>query len=436
MFDAFKATTHFQEDVHPQNQVPVNKTSFGHGPLEVSTQRFQLTFDRPFVDKLSSSLEIPEIDFMSGYGIGVTEQVGAIRANNRTRSYAWNTFGWLAVNRPNFEVRHDAWATKIGFRGKTADSVTYNDTLTGTMHTVKAKEVVVAAGAIGSPHLLLLSGVGPADDLEAVGIPVVLDSPHVGQNLMDHHYAQLIYEAAPDVGTVWQWEYNSTVREEAEKEYAADGGGLFGVPDGNVFGAARVPDSVFEGLGDYHTSLPADRPDVIYEYTTAPLYFGLVNNVPNVSTITPFVALVQPESRGNVTLASADYREQPVINSAYWATPEDRAAIIYAYKRYREIVSSPELRPWAPVEFYPGANVTSDADIWAAIQNTSGSFHHPVGTVALGSALDKNWRVKGIKGLRVIGTPAAPNIVTCHTQGTAYAMGHRAAMDIIAEDGL
>ncbi|KUI53715.1 Alcohol dehydrogenase [acceptor] [Cytospora mali] len=436
MFDAFKATTHFQEDVHPADQTPVNRSSFGDGPLEITSQRFQLAIDRPFVDKLTSSLDIPEIDFMSGYGIGVTEQVGAIRASNRTRSYAWNTFGWLAVNRPNFEVRHDAWATKIGFSGKTASSVTYNNTLTNTMVTIGAKEIVVAAGAIGSPHLLMLSGVGPADQLEAVGIPVVQDSPHIGQNLMDHHVAQLVYEAASDEGTVWQWEDNSTVRDEAQREYAANGGGLLGVPDGNVFGSFRLPDSVFDGLGDYHVSLPADRPDIIYEYTTAPLFEGLLTNIPNVSTITPFVALVQPEGRGNVTLASADYREQPVINSAYWATPEDKAAILYAYKQYRQIMSSPELRPWATTELYPGANVTSDADLWAAIQTTSGSFHHPVGTVAIGSALDVNWRVKGIKGLRVVGTPAAPNIITCHTQGTAYALGYRAAVDIIAEDGL
>lgn len=436
MFDAFKATTHFQTDVHPADQTAVNQSSFGDGPLEISSQRFQLALDRPLVDAFAAALDVPEIDFMSGDGIGVTQQLGAIRASNRTRSYAWNTFGWLAVTRPNFQVRHDAWATKINFAGTVANGVTYLDTLTNTTHSIRAREVVVAAGAVGSPHLLMLSGVGPWEQLEAVGIDLVVDSPEVGQNLIDHHYAKIVYEAAPEETTVWQWQENATVAQEAQRAYAENGDGVYGVPDGNVFSTVRLPASVYAGLGDYHTSLPEDRPDMLFQYTTAPLWFGTVFNLPNVSTITPFLSLVQPEGRGNITLASADYRRQPIINAAYWSTPEDKAAILYAYKLYREILASPALSPLATRELFPGPDVTSDEDLWAAIQATSGSFHHPVGTVAIGSALDWNWRVKGVDGLRVVGTTAAPSITTCHTQGTAYALGHRAALDIIAEDGL
>ncbi|KAH8701029.1 choline dehydrogenase [Talaromyces proteolyticus] len=430
MFEAFKDTTHFQNDVHPKDQVAVNHTSFGNGPVEITTQRFQLSLDRPFIDLFKSTKNVPEIDFVSGYGIGITEQVDAIRASNRTRSYAWNTFGWLAANRPNFEVRHDAWVSKIGFTGKKADSVTYNDTLTGTMHTVKSKEVVVSAGAIGSPQILMLSGVGPAAHLEALNIPVVHDSPMVGQNLMDHHYAQLVFEAAPSMGTVWQFTGNTTGEQLAEAQYKANGGGLLGLADGNVFGAIRLPDSVFTGLGSYHTSLPADRPHFIYEYSTVPFQTQYQSR----SVITPFMALVQPEGRGNVTLATSDYRDYPIINAAYWSTPADKAAILYAYKDYRALIGSPELKQYIPSELFPGANVTSDEDIWSAIQQTSGSFHHPMGTVAIGSVLDENWRVRGVEGLRVIGSPAAPKIITCHTMATSYAMGYRAAQDIIAAD--
>ncbi|KAI1744421.1 putative GMC oxidoreductase [Xylaria scruposa] len=432
MLEAFKATTHFQEDVHPEDQTAVNMTSFGDGPLEITTQRFQLGFDKPFVNKLLFELDVPEIDFCSGDGIGVTEQVDAIRADNRTRSYAWNTFGWLAAARSNFEVRHDAWVSKIGFHGKTANSVTYNNTLTNSMHTINAHEIIVAAGAIGSPQLLMLSGIGPEGQLKALGVPVVLNAPQVGQNLIDHHTAQLVYETVPAMGTTWQWQLNITAAQEAEEEYSANGGGLLGVPDGNVFAAFRLPDAVFDGLGSYHTSLPADRPHFIYEYTTAPFQTQFSNR----TTITPFVALVQPEARGNVTLASADYRDQPIINSAYWGTPADKAAILYAYKKYRAFFATPELQPWVPVELFPGADITSDDGLWAAIQESSGSFHHPMGTVAIGSVLDTNWRVRGVQGLRVVGSPAAPSIITCHTQATAYALGYRAAKDIAVADGI
>ncbi|KAK8113409.1 hypothetical protein PG984_013935 [Apiospora sp. TS-2023a] len=430
MLEAFRATTHFQTDAHPADQVAVNQTSFGSGPLEITTQRFQLALDRPFVDAFTSSFHVPEIDFVSGYGIGVTEQTDTIRANNRTRSYAWNTFGWLAATRANFEVRHDAWATKIGFQGKTAESVTYNDTLTNTLHTIKAREVVVAAGAICSPQLLMLSGVGPAQHLKEMGIPVVHDSPDVGRNLMDHHNAVLAFDTVPDQGTVWQFTQNQTGAQQARDQYAANGDGLLGAVNGNVFGAVRLPDSVFEGHGNYHTGLPADRPHVIYAYTTFPVRPEYADR----SAVFPYVALVQPEARGRVTLATGNYRDAPVIDAAYWGTSGDKAAMLYAYKQYRAFLGQQSLHALLPTELLPGANVTSDDDIWGVVQQTSSSFHHAVGTVAMGSVLDANWRVRGVHGLRVIGSPAMPKITTCHTMATSYAMGYRAAQDIKAQD--
>lgn len=433
MFEAFKATTHFADDVHPSDQTPVNTTtSFADGILEVTRQRIQLPFDRAFVDTLGSAFDVPEIDFASGDGIGVTELVETIRADNRTRVSAWNSFGWTAINRPNFVLYHSAWVSKIGFTGTTADCVTYNDTLTNTMKTITASEIIVAAGAIKSPQLLLLSGVGPAADLEALDIPVVLDVPEVGQNLYDHHLTLLVYEAAPEVDTIGKYLNNATFATAATTEYAEDGDGILGIPDGNVFATRRLPDSVFEGLGDYYPSLPADRPHALYEYSTAPF----LPQFATYSTIAPFVALVQPEDNGNMTLASADYRDEPLIYGNYWGSEADKAAILYAYKELRDLMASEKLSPYVLQELYPGANVTSDEDLWAAIQSTSTSFHHPLGTVAIGTVLDTQWRVKGLEGLRVVGSAAAPKPPTCHTMASAYGLGYRAAVDIAAADGL
>lgn len=430
ILESFKATTHWTDEASIDYKQPINTSAFGHGPLEITRQRELLTFDKPFANKLAAEFNIPEIDFASGVGIGVSQAVESIRASNRTRSYAYNTFGYLASSRRNFELHHDAWASKIGFNDKTADSVTYNDTLTGTIHTIHSKEIIVTAGTINSPQLLMLSGVGPADRLRELDIPVVQDIPEVGQNLYDHHYAVLQYAAIPEVDTVWQWHDNATRAAIERERYARNGDGLLGTNDGDVFGALRLPNSVFEGKGSFHTSLPADRPHVIYEYATTPF----LSDSPNVSIVAAFVAVVQPESKGYVTLASADYRDAPLIYSNYWVSESDKAAVLYGYKQLRGIMQSDELKHYAPTELFPGPEVTSDEDLWVAIQKSSQSWHHPVGTVALGTVLDANWRVKGVTGLRVVGMSTAPKMTTCATQATAYAIGHRAALDIVAAD--
>lgn len=107
--------------------------------------------------------------------------------------------------------------------------------------------------------------------------------------------------------------------------------------------------------------------------------------------------------------------------------------MLYGYKELRKLMRADELKRSAPTELFPGPEVISDDDIWAAIQKSSQSWHHPVGTLELGTVLDANWRVKGLKGLRVVGMSAVPKITTCATQAIAYTIGHRAALDILAE---
>lgn len=432
MLESFKATTHWTDEPSINYEQPINTTMFGHGPLEITRQRELLTMDKPFANKLQAQFKLPEIDFVSGVGIGVSQAVESIRASNRTRSYAYNTFGYLASHRPNFELHQGAWVSKIGFTHKTADSVTYNDTQTGEMRTIYTKEVIVTAGTINSPQLLMLSGIGPARSLRKLGIPVVHNVPAMGQNLYDHHYAVLQYQAIPETDTVWQWHDNATRAAIERERYQRNGDGLLGTNDGDVFGALRLPDSVFEGKGNFHPNLPPDRPHMIYEYATTPFLDGS----PNVSIIAAFAAVVQPESKGYVTLASADYRDAPLIYSNYWSSESDKAAMLYGYKELRSLMQSDELKRFTTTELFPGSNVTTDDAIWAAIQQSSQSWHHPMGTVALGTVLDANWRVKGVKGLRVVGASAAPKMTTCATQATAYALGHRAALDIVAADHL
>lgn len=191
----------------------------------------------------------------------------------------------------------------------------------------------------------------------------------------DHHAAFMSFEVKPSVETIWQYTQNSTFVNIAQQEYRINATGPLGVPNGFAFAVSRVPDYVFKAVNDtYHPSLPADRGHLLWQYSNTPLSGGL----PNVSIISPFVALGQPEASGYMKLASADYKDKPLIYSNYYGSPGDKAAMIYGYKLLRKVMSNPAITPVLVRELYPGSNVTSDQDIWKAISGGSVSYHHPV----------------------------------------------------------
>ncbi|KAK3370052.1 choline dehydrogenase [Podospora didyma] len=431
MLDAFKATSSWKDEATITYNQPVNASVFGNGPLQVSRQRELFAVDQPLVNTLQSTLGLPQVDFASGPGIGVSQGINTIRASNRTRSYAYNTFGFIANSRPNFKLLPNALVSKIGFTGTRADRVIYNDTATNTMKTIRGREIIVAAGAVKSPQLLMLSGVGPAAQLNALGIPVVKNVPQIGQNLVDHHNSVVSFAVTPAQKSLWQYQYNATVKTEADAAYLNNGNGILGAQWGDAFACLRLPDAAFNGVnGTFFKNLPADRPHVAYEYIGA----GVIAGAANVSSVSAWVGLIQPEAAGNVTLKTANYLDHPTIHANYFGSPADKAAVMYGYKQLRSIMKADALKPLLTHEIFPGEGVTSDADIWKAIQTSARSWHHPVGTVALGTVLDANWRVKGLQGLRVVGSPAMPYISTCPIQSTVYAAAHVAAKDIVAAD--
>lgn len=430
LLDDFKATTHYVSAPSDLQEI-VNASVYGHGPLEISHQSALNGFDPHYADALKAGLYLPEIDLNQGSpAIGVSLGVETIRVSNRTRDYALQAYGWQLVDRPNVKMIHNAWVSKIGFEGKRATHVTYLSAFDNETYAVKAKEVIASAGAIGSPKLLMLSGVGPGDHLQDLGIPVVADIPDIGSNLYDHHFSVLEVEVTPDVQSVWQLLYNATDTAITQAEYANHGKGPLGATDSGSFAIARVPDSVFEAVNDtFHTSLPADRGQLLYQYATAAFLPG-----PNISIISPFVALVQPEATGYIRLNSTDFRDDPLIYSNYYGSAGDKAAILYGYKKLRSILQSSIMAPVVVREVFPGANVTSDENIFAAIQKSAQTFHHPLGTVALGKVVDSDWRIKGLEGIRVVDSSTFPTPPTCHLQADVYAYAHRAARKIKQTD--
>ena len=431
LLEDFKATSHYTFQPANYDEV-VNTTVYGDGPLEVSRASGVGGFDLPFAEAVKSALDLEEVDLTDGTGIGLDLGLESIRVSNRTRSYARNSFGSLMENRSNVQMIHDAWVHNIGFSGHTAVNVTYLNTLNNETYTLGAKEIIVSGGALNTPKLLMLSGVGPKDRLAELDIQLVADVPAVGANLKDHLFSIIELEVTEEVLTVWQWSQNATEKALAEEQYAANGSGPLGWDNGLVYAAFRIPDSVFDGVnGTHYTSLPQDRPHALIEYSNVPFDPA----TPNKSAITAWASLVQPEAAGQVRLQSSDYRDDPLVYSNYYGSAADKRAIVWSYKKLRQILASDALKSVVVQEFYPGANVTTDEDIWAAIQQQAYSFHHPLGSVALGKALDSNWRLKGLKGIRVVDSSTFPSPPTCHPQADVYAIAHRAAKDIQGADG-
>lgn len=204
------------------------------------------------------------------------------------------------------------------------------------------------------------------------------------------------FSVTPSLETLWQYTENATYEAIAEKLYEANGKGPLGVPNGAAFAVSRVPDSVFEAVNDtFHPAQPADRGQLLYQYSSSTFQA----TTPNISIISPFVSLVQPEASGYLHLKSADYRDDPLIYSNYYGSAGelhrdlfetlstdipagDKAAILYGYKELRKVMSDSAITPVLVKELFPGTNATSDEDLWTAISQSALSFHHPVSTLA------------------------------------------------------
>lgn len=424
----FKQNVRYEAVVSDFQQY-VNESAYGDGPLIVSHTKSLSGFDPAYQYALRANLNLTEVDMNAGHGIGATWGVQSIRPSNSTRDYALEAYGWQMAGRQNARIEHGVWVTRIGFVGKRATSVTYVLATDNSTHVLNAKEVIVSAGAIGSPKLLMLSGVGPKAHLEALDIPVVADIPDIGSNLYDHHFSVIEVEVVPSVNTTAKIFDNATFLAETMLQYEDSATGAFTIPDSGSFATARVPNDVLLAANDtFHLTLPADRPHLLFQYSTGPF---VTDPAPaNRSLISAFVALVQPEASGYIRLNGSDYRTNPLIHSNYYGSPGDLNAILWGYKKLRSILQSSIMAPLIVDEVFPGKNITTDEELLAALKYSATTFHHPVGSVSLGKVLGKDFRVKGLEGIRVVDSSAIPVEVTCHLQANVYALAHRAARAI------
>lgn len=370
------------------------------GPLRVEDPRAPQPISRAFVEAAAAA-GIPTTTDFNG-----AEQDGAgLYQLTQRRGRRWSAAdAYLrpALRRGNLTVVTDALVTGVRFAGTRAVGVDYVHR--GVPASVEAAETVLAGGAVHSPQLLLLSGVGPAAQLREHGIAVVADLPGVGENLQDHPCVPVSWFTAgvPDL-------YTAALRPANQLRW---------------FAARRGPltSNVAEAGGFVRTTAGLPAPDVQFHVIPSIVReHGLVPPPGPGLTIAPTVVHVR--SRGRLTLRSADPRWRPAIDPAYYAEPADLAAMLAGVEIARDVAARPPLARFLRAPFLPAPGEGTEDAVRAGTE----TLYHPVGTCALGPVVDAELRVRGVDGLRVVDASVLPTVPRGNTNAPVIAVAERAA---------
>ncbi|MEC3916056.1 GMC family oxidoreductase [Nocardia sp. CDC160] len=379
----------------------------------------------PYLPKLQQAVEIRDIPPKDPCGDAVLAAAALAGlptvAFNRGTTVT-NGAGWFRINadadnvrmssshaylhpildsRHNLEVRTGCWVSEILFdEQNSAVGATYRrPDLTG-FDTVRARrEVVISTGAIDTPKLLMLSGIGPSDHLRDMGIPVRVDAPGVGSNLDDHVEGLVFWESARPMvtaSTQW-WEI-----------------GLFTTTEPGL----SQPDLMM-----HYGSVPFDMNTVRWGYPTTENGFCLTPNV------------TQGHSRGTVRLRSRDFRDKPRVDPRYFSDPDghDERVMLHGVRLARRIAEQAPLKEWVARELAPGPDAVSDDELLDYLHKTHNTVYHPAATARMGApddpmaVLDPELRVKGVRGLRVVDASAMPKLPAVNPNITIMAMGEKCA---------
>ncbi|MFA5520370.1 MAG: GMC family oxidoreductase N-terminal domain-containing protein [Castellaniella sp.] len=371
------------------------------GPWRVERQRLSWKILEAFREAAAQA-GIPPVD---DFNRGDNEGCSYFEVNQR-RGVRWTAakaFLRPIRHRENLTVITDALVDRVIFDGKTARGVQFLQD--GVRVQARAhREVLLAAGAIGSPHLLQRSGVASPDLLHTHGIPAVHALPGVGENLQDHLQLRMIYriQGAPSLNrmaaTPW-------------------GKAMMGMQ--YLFGRRGPLSMAPSQLGAFTRSGPEhSRPNL--QYHVQPLSLDRFGEpLHPFPAFTASVCNLRPTSRGHVRLRSANPSEAPEIQCNYLQSAEDRRVAADAIRLTRKIVTQAALAPYTPTEILPGAAMTSQKDLERAAGDIGTTIFHPVGTCKMGnddmSVVDSRLRVHGLKGLRVIDAAIMPTITSGNT---------------------
>jgi choline dehydrogenase-like flavoprotein len=402
------------------------------GPVKIS---FPLVWERGFEDILVAGKEHglrTNLDINSGDPIG----------NGVCPATGWDGYRSTAatayLNRcpKNLHVRTNAQTTKILLDGKRAVGIQVNG------KEYFAKEVILSAGALDTPKLLLLSGIGPQDELAKHNIAPIVDLPGVGQNLQDHPNLHMIVQMKDGWNDRPAWT-EATAMQAAREQFQKDGSGPLSI----LYNTAVV--GFFRGTEDLmnsqeFTNLPTAVQDHI-NHPTVPTWehASMIATAsaaadPTKCYLNHIIFGMVPQSRGTVTLTSANPSDPPLCNPNFYSHPFDRKNLIDAARQSYALLTSPAIArdTLAPLQV---PKSMSEKDIWAYAQEFTGSTFHMSCTAKMGKADDEmavvttDFKVKGVEGLRIVDMSVAPFLLNCHPVSTAYFIGETAAEKMIEE---
>lgn len=391
------------------------------GFLSVSDLRIRNPLSEAFIKAGKQAGHHYSIDFNGESQDGV----GFYQVTQRNGQRCSSAVAYLrpAESRPNLTVITGALTTRILMDGDRAVGVEYREQ--GEVKSVKAsREVLLAGGAINSPQLLMLSGIGDQEELIKLGIEVKHHLPGVGKNLQDH----LDVLAVTRERTFHSVGFSPVAMLRALK----------GMVDYLLFKKGNFTTNVAEAGGFARTDPELDKPDVQFHFS--PCF--LDNHGLNLwQTVRHGYSLhacnLRPKSRGHLTLRSTDPNDPPVIAANYLQHPDDIEVMLKAIKLSRNILKQPAFDRYRGDEVYPGKEVQSDEELRAFIRRKAESIYHPVGTCKMGTdgmaVVDASLKVYGVKGLRVVDASIMPTLVGGNTNAPTIMIGEKAA-DMILED--
>ncbi len=386
----------------------------GEGPLNVSTHRSPNPLFRAFIDAGRQAGYPVTNDFNGAQQEGFGRYDFTIKDGRRWS--AASAYLTPILDRANLTVVTGATVMRVLFEKTRAYGVEY--ARKGQAERALAdSEVILCGGALASPQILMLSGVGPADYLKRFDIPMVANLPGVGENLQDHLDAQVMFECTQPITL---FEYSKPLKQVMtglNYMFFGQGAGRTQGLESGAFIKSRpdleVPDlqsHFIIALVMSHTQIKADR-------------HGFMAHV----------CQLRPESRGYVRLKSANPLADPLIQPNYLATEEDRRAMREGVKILRDVFLQPAFDPYRGPEVWPGPSVRTDADVDAFIRRTAETIYHPVGTCKMGSegdaqaVVDTHCRVRGVQGLRIVDASVMPTLVGGNTNAPTIMIAEKVA---------